>query len=135
MAATVAQVMTALKTQLATISGLRTVDYIPDQINPPMAVPALTQVTYHNAQQGGAPQHSIVVTVIVGRASERTAQNALYEFLSYSGNKSIRAAIEADRTLGGVVQTTVVQSGSDIRPITVADATYLVVDFDVLVYA
>ena len=56
-------------------------------------------------------------------------------FLSSSGATSVRTAIEGDRTLGGVAQTTIVRSGSDIRSVTVGDSNFLVVDFDVLVYA
>lgn len=135
MTATVAQVMTGIKDRLATISGLRVTDTIPDVVNPPIAMPALVQVTYHNAQQQGSVEHTLVVSVVVGRAAERSAQSSLYGFLSSSGATSVRTAIEGDRTLGGVAQTTIVRSGSDIRSVTVGDSNFLVVDFDVLVYA
>jgi hypothetical protein len=135
MTATVAQVMTGLKTQLSTISGLRVVDTIPDVINPPVAIPALIEVRYHGAQQQGMVEHTVTVSLVVARISERTAQQTLYGYLSSSGATSVRAAIEADRTLGGVVQTCIVRSGSNIQSVSVGDQTYLVVDFDVLAYA
>ena len=53
MPATVTQVATGLATNLATISGLRTSVYQPEQLNPPMAFPTLNSVTYHNAMGGG----------------------------------------------------------------------------------
>jgi hypothetical protein len=73
--------------------------------------------------------------VVVGRASERTAQNALDGYLSYEGATSVRAAIEGDRTLGGVVQNLIVESASNISTLDANDTTYLMVDFRVVVYA
>jgi len=54
--------------------------------------------------------------------------------MSYSGDKSIRAAIEADRSLGGVVQTSIVESAENIRVVSQGDADYLAVDFTVVVH-
>jgi hypothetical protein len=44
----------------------------------------------------GLVTHVFTVSVIVGRAAERTAQNLMDTYLSYDGG--IRAAIEADQT-------------------------------------
>jgi len=54
--------------------------------------------------------------------------------MSYSGTTSIRAAIEADRTLGGAVQTSIVESADNIRVVSQGDADYLAVDFTVMVH-
>jgi hypothetical protein len=56
-------------------------------------------------------------------------------FLSYEGATSVRAALEADRSLGGVVQNLLVESASNISTMDGNDATYLMVDFRVVVYA
>jgi hypothetical protein len=135
MAATVSQIMTGLQGRLATITGLRTSDFLPDNINPPIAIPALDQINYHRASAGGAAVHEITVTVIVGAASERTAQARLDGYLSYSGPSSIRAAIEADPTLGGVASTSVVDSAGGITFVEIATTKYLVATFAVTVYA
>jgi hypothetical protein len=51
MPATISEVATGLATALATVSGLRTYNYQPEQLNPPVAYPELTTVTYHRAFQ------------------------------------------------------------------------------------
>jgi hypothetical protein len=56
-------------------------------------------------------------------------------YLSYAGATSIRAAIESDRTLGGVVQDLIVESADNISTLEANDATYLAIDFTVTVYA
>jgi len=47
----------------------------------------------------------------------------------------VRQALESDRTLGGVVQDLLVESASNISTMDGNDATYLMVDFRVVVYA
>lgn len=135
MPGTVSQISAALKQAIGTIPGLRVYDYQPDQLNPPVAIVGLTQVTYHRAFQGGDAVHQYLVTVVVSRPSERSGQTQLDGFASYSGASSIRAAVEADPTLGGVVQAAVVERVDNVQYVTIADNTYLTVDFVVTVHA
>ena len=132
---TVTQIKEGLQTRLATISGLRAYAQQPDNVNAPFAWPMLESITYNGAMGGGLITHIFNVSVVVGRAAERSAQNALDGYLSYSGASSVRAAIEADRTLGGVVQNLIVETASNISTLDANDATYLMVDFRVVVYA
>lgn len=132
---TVTQIKEGLQTRLATISGLRSYVQQPDNNNAPFAWPMLESITYNGAMGGGLIIHTFTVSVVVGRASERTAQNALDGYLSYAGASSVRAAIEGDRTLGGVVQDLIVESASNISTLDANDTTYLMVDFRVVVYA
>jgi hypothetical protein len=132
---TVTQIKEGLQARLATISGLRTYAQQPDNVNAPFAWPMLESITYNGAMGGGLIIHTFTVSVVVGRASERTAQNALDGYLSYEGATSVRAAIEGDRTLGGVVQNLIVESASNISTLDANDTTYLMVDFRVVVYA
>lgn len=132
---TVTQIKEGLQTRLATISGLRAYAQQPDNVNAPFGWPMLESITYNGAMGGGLIIHTFTVSVVVGRASERTAQNALDGYLSYAGATSVRAAIEGDRTLGGVVQDLIVESASNISTLDANDTTYLMVDFRVVVYA
>jgi hypothetical protein len=132
---TVTQIKEGLQARLATISGLRAYVQQPDNNNAPFAWPMLESITYNGAMGGGLIIHTFSVSVVVGRASERTAQNALDGYLSYEGATSVRAAIEGDRTLGGVVQNLIVESASNISTLDANDTTYLMVDFRVVVYA
>jgi hypothetical protein len=95
----------------------------------------LDSITYNGAMRGGLVTHIFNVSVVVGRSAERTAQTALDGFLSYEGATSVRAALEADRTLGGVVSNLLVESASNISTLDGNDTTYLMVDFRVVVYA
>lgn len=135
MPATVTQVCEGLRTRLATISGVRAFAYQPEQINPPTAFPELLQVNYHRAFQGGDVEMTFNVHVIAGRWTDRTAFALLDDFLSYSGAKSIRACLEGDKTLGGVVQTLVVTSGADITSISEGGAEFLEIQMTVTVHA
>lgn len=134
MAATVSQVATGLANRLATISGLRVTTYQPEQLNPPFAFPQINSVDYHRAFGGGDVVMNWTVHVVVGRWVDRTAYSLLDEFLSYSGTKSVRAAIEADPTLGGVCQTLIVRSGADITSLDANGAEFLQIQFQLEVH-
>jgi len=51
------------------------------------------------------------------------------------GGAGVRAAIEADTTLGGYAKTLIVEEASNITTVDANDTTYLTVDFRVVVYA
>jgi hypothetical protein len=72
--------------------------------------------------------------VIVGRANERTAQGQLDDFLSYDGARSVRAAVELDKTLGGIVQTLIVSGGGNIAPVSIGDNVYISVEFNISIH-
>ena len=99
------QVRDGLKTRLQTISGLRAYDLIPDTVTPPAAVVGQLDFTFDIDNARGLDQAQVDVLVIVQRFSERSGQDLLDLYLSGSGASSIKAAIEGDRTLGGVVNT------------------------------
>ncbi len=133
MSATVSELRSALATSLATITGLRTYAYQPDQVNAPVAWPTLDEVAYHGAMGPGLVTYTFKVTCVVGRAAERSAQKTLDGYLSYDAG--VRAAVEADKTLGGYAQSLIVESANSIGTVDANDTTYLYVDFRVTVYA
>lgn len=134
MPATVTQVMDGLRARLATITGLRAFSYQPDQLNPPIGFPVLNSVTYHRAFNGGDVVFNVAVIVIVGRYLDRTADALLDKYLSYSGTDSIREALEADKTLGGICQTLKVESSANVTSLNAGDAEFLEVRFLVEVH-
>ena len=135
MPATIGDIATGLSEALATVSGLRTYTYQPEQLSPPVAYPELTGVTYHRAFQGGDVVSNWNIGIVVGRYTDRTAHAVLDKYLSYSGAESIRAAIEADTTLGGRVQTLILSQGARITALSVADAEYLQIEFTCEIHA
>ena len=136
MPATPSQVKDGLKVRIETISGLRAFDYQPDQVNPPFAFPTLNEIRYHDRgfNDGGVVM-DFTITLVVFRSSERVAQDDIDKFTAFSGAQSIRAAIEGDRTLGGVCDDLIVNSASNITNLDANDSTYLTIDFNVTVYA
>lgn len=135
MSYSVTEIKTGIANALDNITGLRAYAQQPDNVNAPFAWPMLESITYNGAMRGGLVTHIFNVSVVVGRSAERTAQTALDGYLSYEGATSVRAALEADRTLGGVVQNLLVESASNISTLDGNDTTYLMVDFRVVVYA
>jgi hypothetical protein len=133
--ATVTQIRAGIATNLATITGLRTSALIPDAPQPPIAVVIPDSITYDTAFHRGMDMFMYTVTVIVGRASDRTAQTSLDGFCNPTGASSIKTAIETDRTLGGVAQTLRVTDMKMYGSMTIGDTVYLTADFSVTVYA
>jgi len=133
--ATVTQIRAGIATNLALISGLRTSALIPDAPQPPIAVVIPDSIAYDSAFHRGMDMFMYTVTVIVGRASDRTAQTSLDNFCNPLGASSIKTAIETDRTLGGVAQTPRVPDMKMYGSMTIGDTVYLNADFSVTVYA
>jgi hypothetical protein len=129
----IALIRKGLGDNLSTIRGLRVAETIPDQVNPPLAVISLQTVSYDGAFQGGLTTYSFMVTVIVGRISERTAQRTLDAYIS-PGVGSIKTAIESERSLGGSAFDCRVDGMSNVGSVTIGDITYLAADFTVTVY-
>ena len=135
MSIAIEDIRSALATNLATISGLRTSGDVPDNPNPPQAVVFLETVEYDDAFQGGLTTMQFKVMVIVSRADDRTAQRKLNEYISPDGARSIKSAVESDRSLGGLVQTLRLTAMTSLGSTIVSEQEYMAVEFSVAVYA
>ena len=133
--ASIAELRTALGTNIATILGLRVSDFIPDNPNPPIAIVQFDRAQYHLDMGNGMTEYTFVVQVIVGRADERTAQRNLDSYCSSTGSSSVLLAVESDRTLNGKAFDCVVTEMSSYGPVLVNDTTYLGAEFQVRVLA
>lgn len=129
----IAAIRSGLGDNLATISGLRVAETIPDNPSPPIAVIALGNVVYDGAFDGGLTTYNFIVSVIVGRVAERVAQARLDTFIS-TGSGSIKHAIESEKSLGGSAYDVQVTEMSNVGAVQLGDATYLACDFSVVVY-
>ena len=89
----------ALATNLATISGLRTDSEVPDSPNPPVAIVELERIDYDGALQQGLTTLEFKIIVIVSRQSDRVSQRLLNDYASQNGSRSIKIAVESDRSL------------------------------------
>ena len=126
---------TGLATNLATIAGLRTSDYVPDDPKPPVAVVMPPTIKFDLAMGRGLHEYEFVVTVIVGRQSERAAQRLLDSLCAPTGAGSIKTAIESNRSLAGQCQDLRVTEMRRISSLIIDQITYLAAEFTVQVYA
>lgn len=132
---TVTDLRNGLATRLGTITGLRVSAVIPDQINPPLAIVALDGITFDRAFHRGMDEYRFLITVVVGRAAERSAQNRLDAYLAPTGAGSVKTAIEGDTSLGGIAQTLRVTEMTGLATVSQAEDTYLTATFVVVVNA
>jgi len=135
MAGSGADIHDGLSAALGTVPGLRVADHLPEQIAPPMGIIQLQSVYYHRAMQGGLSEWSFLIALVAGRMGDRAAQIQLDSWIAYSGTSSIRAAIEADPTLGGKCASLIVTDMVNVRPLSLGDASYLSCEFNVTVHA
>ena len=130
----ITEMRTALATNLGGISGIRTYADIPDNPAMPAAVVQLQSVLYDQSFQRGLVQYSFIVTVIFGRLATASAQKNLDALIS-TGDRSVKAAVESDKTLAGSAYDTRVTEMTNVQSVTIGDITYLSADFAVTVFA
>jgi hypothetical protein len=133
--ASITDLRAGLATRLGTISGLRTTSETPDTISPPIAIINVANVNYDRAFQRGLDEYNFVVTVIVGRVGERSAQRLLDSYVSPVAPSSVKLAIELDRTLGGKCDSLRVTDMRNYGSLVIGEITYLAAEFNVVVYA
>lgn len=119
-APTIAEIMQGIEARLATISGLRVAEYVPNQVNPPQAYVGVPPIPRYHATMGmGRFEIEPTVTVLVSANLDRAGQLQLAGFANPTGDTSIRAAIEGDKTLGGKVDDCFVVSFRPLGPVEV----------------
>ena len=133
--ASITDLRAGLATRLGTISGLRTTTETPDTISPPIAIINVANVNYDRAFQRGLDEYNFVITVIVGRVGERSAQRLLDSYVSPVSPSSVKLAIELDRTLGGKCDSLRVTDMRNYGSLVIGEVTYLAAEFNVVVYA
>lgn len=121
-----------LKTAIAPVVS-RVFDYIPDQVPTPCAVVGNITITFDEAQNRGLDMGEVDVIVIVSRMNERGAQDKLDGYLAGTGAGSLKAAIEADRTLAGALATLRVIRAAPIT-IEVAGVTFFAYQYEVMLH-
>ena len=126
---------TGLANRLATISGLRSSSYIPDNPQPPIAVVMPGRITYDTAFGRGSDEYEFTITLIVGRVADRASQTNLDAYCASSGSASVKAAIEGDRSLGGKALDCRVTAMTSQGSLAIGDVTYHTAEFSVTVIA
>lgn len=95
-------IRSGLKARMATISGVRTYAVEPAKPEPPgiWIYGPLPQSTY-DLNFSGDTRWYFAVKVVVNPADTGRSQTSIDTYLDATGSNSIRAAIDADTTLGG----------------------------------
>ena len=122
-----------LKTNLATITGLRCYDTIPDSVNVPAAVVGQLSLFFDVTAQRGLDRATVEIYAITSRMAERSGQDKLDGLLTGTGSGSIKAAIESDKTLGGACSTLRVTQAIPGQ-ITVGSIEYLGYNYSIEIY-
>ena len=130
----ISDLRTALAKNLSTIKGLRVVETLPDLVNPPMAMIAIDKVAYNKQNARSMAEYTFKVIVVLGRVSERTAQQNM-DVLLAPGAGSIKYAIESDRTLSGFAFDVFVAETGAIGSVSVNAIDYYSAEFSVQVFA
>ena len=135
MTVSISTIRNKLAVNLATVPGLRTSDYVPDDPKPPVAVVMPPTIKFDIAMGRGLDEYEFIVTVIVGKQSERAAQRLLDSLCAPKGSGSVKTAIEIDRTLAGNCQDLRVTEMRRITSLLIDQITYLAAEFTVQVIA
>lgn len=131
MALNIQAAMAGLGSALTAIDGIQVYDHPSDLIVVPAAVVALPDsITYDSTMGRGMDEAEIPVLIILSQIGMQTSVSELSLYLGGAGDRSVKAAIEADPTLGGSVNSVRVTSGDvDILPWN--DVEYLAAIFNV----
>ncbi len=122
---TVLDLCVALDAALSAIPGLRHQPAIADQVNPPMAWVQPAECDYLEAMRGAPVELDIVLLAAPSGTGWLRGQQLLQTYLDETSGTSVKAAIEADKTLGGLVDTLVVTRWYDYGLIEHSGIAYL----------
>lgn len=134
---TIADIRTGLVGALSTVPGLATYSAEPGSVTPPAAIVVTPTIEYHRSfnSDGALRQYEFRIYVLVAQGLLDEAAHTLDTFADPTSSTSIRSAIEADTTLGGVCESLIVTSFRPLNAEEVASLQYWGGSFDVTVYA
>jgi hypothetical protein len=117
----------ALATQLDTIPGLRAYANRTDQVDPPavLVLPIQGSFIRYSVDMSGAAEFGLRAVLVTAKTDSTSGQAAMDPFLDVSGTQSIYANIQANSTLGGVVQYAALMEATGYGPLTVGAIDYL----------
>lgn len=109
-----------LAENLASITGWQVSAYMLANPTPPCGYVVPGEVTYDEAMGRGHDLLTMRVVVLAGATSDIGGQRKLDEFLAPDGASSVKAALEASRTLDGTVSDLRVVSATGYRSYSLA---------------
>ncbi len=94
------EVRAGLAAAAAAVPGLNCTPYAPDRVEFPAFYPGESEIDYDRTFSHGVDEMQITCYLLTSAAEDESGQRLLDEFLG-RGERSLKAALEADRTLGG----------------------------------
>lgn len=76
---------------------------LPDSVDPPCWISGQVQIDYDQVDEGGFDQYEITGHLYTSTSDNVTGQRILDQLLARTGPTSIKAALEANQSLGGIV--------------------------------
>jgi hypothetical protein len=127
MTATIADIRAALASQLGTIPGLRAYANRMDQVDPPavMILPPAGSFIRYGSTFSGSAEITLRAVLVTAKSDSTSGQAAMDPFLEVAGTSSVYASIQANSTLGGVVEFAALMEATGYGPITVGAIEYL----------
>jgi hypothetical protein len=131
----ISAVRDGLQTRLASISGMHAYDLVPGAIQLPAAIvePDEPVILFDSTMGRGSDELFFSVLLLALEGTLRTGQDKLDAYLATSGADSVKAAIEGDPTLGGIVSFAHVTSAEGYGEYTFNELSYVGVKFKVQV--
>lgn len=124
-----------LATAASNINGLRGFASLPGSLVPPVFAPIDVEADYNQTFSNSMTLVQFTCAVYVSNGYTAVGAAALVGYIAPSGSSSIKAALESDRTLGGVAKTlNVDRVRGAYRIYTVGNADYLGALFEVRVW-
>jgi hypothetical protein len=131
MTATIADIRVALANQLDTIPGLRAYANRMDQVDPPsggaavMILPPTGSFLRYGSTFTGSAEITLRAVLITAKTDSTAGQAALDPFLEVAGAASVYANLQANNTLGGVVDFAALMEATGYGPLTIGAIEYL----------
>lgn len=118
-----------------TIDGLTANPTGRGTVNVPAAVIGVETIDYDSTMARGSDDYILTIRLLVAESTEEIGQDALDEYLASAGDRSIKAAVEAEKSLGGVAHFAVVRGVTEYGDIEYGGVGYLGAVFTVEVTA
>lgn len=113
---------------------MTTYDWVPSDVEAPCIYPADWGIDWDRTMGRGTDEYEVTLHLLCARIDDREGQRMLAGYMKGAGPSSVKAAIEADRTLGGAVDTLRVARSVGPRKYDIGEASYAGADITVRLF-
>jgi hypothetical protein len=132
---TVQDIREGFAANLRALDGYQVSPYMLTNFTPPVVWVSRCDIEYDRSMGRGHDFWTFTIQAVTGLVVDVGAQQKIDQLLAPSGPTSVKAAIEADRTLGGTVANLQVTGSNGYRQVAAEGQTYLLAEWTVELYA